>query len=169
MQRGAVRASQGKPNVRVCQADMQTRHASDIKRPGCCTLIVRIFISLGKSLLAMGENLVGEHHYHLHFYHLRSKFMAIDRCCVAQRRHPFSLAHYANHPPAGRRPNIMIAAYDFREEGTLCSRDISTCQFPSYHRTFTPTRAFYRRRSLRCWIQNWLLETRRLHVWSICL
>ncbi|BDA51210.1 hypothetical protein COCOBI_18-0870 [Coccomyxa sp. Obi] len=32
-----------------------------------------------------------------------------------ERRHPFSLAHYANHPPAGRRPNIMIAAYDFRE------------------------------------------------------
>lgn len=34
---------------------------------------------------------------------------------MGQRRHPFSLAHYANHPPAGRRPNIMIAAYDFRE------------------------------------------------------
>ncbi|KAK9902730.1 hypothetical protein WJX75_004261 [Coccomyxa subellipsoidea] len=36
-----------------------------------------------------------------------------------ERRHPFSLAHYANHPPAGRRPNIMIAAYDFREEDSL--------------------------------------------------
>ena len=167
MQRGAVRASQGKPNVRVCQADMQTRHASDIKRPGGCTPIVRIFISLGRLLSAMGENVVGEHLYHLHFYHFCSKFMAIDRCCVAQRRHPFSLAHYANHPPAGRRPNIMIAAYDFREEGTFCSRDTSPCHFQSYHHP--PTRASYGRRSPRCWIQNWLLETKRLHGWSICL
>jgi hypothetical protein len=117
----------------------------------------------------MGKHLVGEHHYPLHFYCLRSKFMAIDGCCVAQRRHPFSLAHYANHPPAGRRPNIMIAAYDFREEGTFCWSDISTCHSQSYHHTFTPTGASYGRRSLRCWIQNWLLETRRLHVWSMCL
>jgi len=32
-----------------------------------------------------------------------------------QRRNTFSIAHYANHPPAGKRPNVMIAAFDYRE------------------------------------------------------
>ena len=30
-----------------------------------------------------------------------------------QVRHPFALAHYANHPAAGTPPNVMVAAYTF--------------------------------------------------------
>ena len=35
-------------------------------------------------------------------------------CCVTvlQRRNPLALAHFANHPPPGRLPNVVVASYD---------------------------------------------------------
>lgn len=30
-----------------------------------------------------------------------------------QRRHPLALGHYANHPPPGKHPNALVAAYDY--------------------------------------------------------
>lgn len=30
-----------------------------------------------------------------------------------QMRHPLALAHYANHPAAGTKPNVMVAAFSF--------------------------------------------------------
>lgn len=30
-----------------------------------------------------------------------------------QTRNPLAQAHFANHPPRGGRPNVMIAAYDW--------------------------------------------------------
>lgn len=35
-----------------------------------------------------------------------------------QIRNPLALAHYANHPPQGTSPNVMLAAYDYRSERT---------------------------------------------------
>ena len=32
---------------------------------------------------------------------------------VIERRNPLALAHYANHPPKGTSPNVMICPYDF--------------------------------------------------------
>ena len=42
-------------------------------------------------------------------------------CCILQIRHPLALAHFANHPPSGTQPNVMVAAYDFvSQEGMTC-------------------------------------------------
>ena len=30
-----------------------------------------------------------------------------------QMRHPLALAHFANHPSKGSKPNVMAAAFDF--------------------------------------------------------
>ncbi|KAL4517192.1 hypothetical protein Ndes2437B_g06799 [Nannochloris sp. 'desiccata'] len=35
-----------------------------------------------------------------------------------ERRNPLALAHYANHPPAGTPPNVMVAAVDWRPRST---------------------------------------------------
>ena len=47
-----------------------------------------------------------------------------------QIRNPLALAHYANHPPQGASPNVMLAAYDYRSERTPGTRQVS-CLLPS--------------------------------------
>lgn len=34
-----------------------------------------------------------------------------------QGRHPLALGHFANHPPAGAQPNVMVASFDFQAPG----------------------------------------------------
>ncbi|XP_027914604.1 uncharacterized protein LOC114174061 [Vigna unguiculata] len=36
-----------------------------------------------------------------------------DNTEVIERRNPLALAHFANHPPKGVQPNVMICPYDF--------------------------------------------------------
>ncbi|XP_061357230.1 uncharacterized protein LOC133301592 [Gastrolobium bilobum] len=36
-----------------------------------------------------------------------------DNSEVIERRNPLALAHFANHPPKGVQPNVMICPYDF--------------------------------------------------------
>ncbi|DBB18053.1 TPA: hypothetical protein ACH3X3_003044 [Trebouxia sp. C0006] len=33
-----------------------------------------------------------------------------------EMRHPLALAHYANHPPAGMQPNVMVAAFTYNKQ-----------------------------------------------------
>ena len=52
-----------------------------------------------------------------------------------QRRNPLALAHYANHPPAGTPPNVMVAAVDW--DPTL--ETTPTDQFPlGIRRAYVP-------------------------------
>lgn len=36
---------------------------------------------------------------------------------LVEGRHPLALAHFANHPPPGVAPNVMVAAFDLRAPG----------------------------------------------------
>lgn len=38
-----------------------------------------------------------------------------------QGRNPLALGHFANHPPAGTAPNVMVAAVDFKAPGGVFS------------------------------------------------
>ena len=35
----------------------------------------------------------------------------VANACM-QRRNPLALAHFANHPPAGQQPNVMVASFE---------------------------------------------------------
>jgi hypothetical protein len=43
-----------------------------------------------------------------------------------ERRNPVALAHYANHPPAGTPPNVMVAAVDWNNEKTFIENPKTT-------------------------------------------
>lgn len=46
-------------------------------------------------------------------------------CPLSQRRNPLALAHFANHPPPGRQPNVVVASYDAHlEDGKLDSKKL---------------------------------------------
>lgn len=58
---------------------------------------------------------------------------------------PLAMAHAVNHPPAGRAPNVLQAAYDYPSKtggggSSLFSGKIGQCHFPEELRPLIPNR-----------------------------
>ncbi|KAL0028686.1 hypothetical protein WJX79_010548 [Trebouxia sp. C0005] len=50
-------------------------------------------------------------HVDLQYYNTQHAMLA--QLHQKEMRHPLALAHYANHPAAGTKPNVMVAAFSF--------------------------------------------------------
>lgn len=62
---------------------------------------------------------------------------------MLEGRHPLALAHYANHPAPGTKPNTIIASFTFTPAGCRSPDSITTgssrgLQAPPYLRAYVP-------------------------------